>query len=499
LNFLLRARRKNGRKFKSTTLASGREQIPLPRAACEFLRATVRALASVAVRIVKLPRDVAAARYLPSTFVPDREKIMTAWPAPLRRLAAIAAAALLVAGAASASPTCALAQAPSAGAPPAAPWWAVGRPDNEAARKLAPIDYPQAPFTEDQFQLDKLTLPSGFRIELYAAGVPDARAMARGDRGAVFVGSHRSGTVHAVVERAGQREVKVIATGLQQPGGVAFHKGSLYVAEVSRIWRYDKIEADLDKPPEPVLVTDQLPTDEVHGPKFIAIGPDNKLYVPVGIPCNNCLPSENHGGIWRMDLDGQNRELVAQGVRNTLGFDWHPATRQLHFTDTGRFWVSEDLPADELNRVTKDQQHFGNPFCHQGDFLDPQFGWGRSCEEFVKPLALLGPHTAASGMRFYTGRAFPPRFRGAIFIARHGSWSRTEKLGGDVVVAFLGRDGAVTSVEPFLTGFLQENSFTGRPVDVLVMADGALLVSDAHAGAIYRIVHGPQRPARQRR
>jgi glucose/arabinose dehydrogenase len=392
-----------------------------------------------------------------------------------------------------------LAQAPTAGAPQSVPVWAVGRPDTEAARRLVPVAPPERPYTEDQFQLDKLTLPRGFRVELYASGIDNARSMTLGDKGTVFVGSRTAGNVYAVVNQRGKREVKTIATGLNQPNGVAFHKGALFVAEVSRIWRYDNIENDIEKPPEPVLVTDQLPPDEAHGWKFIGIGPDNKLYVPVGTPCNNCLPSSNHGVIWRMDLDGGNRELVAQGVRNSVGFDWHPATRQLYFTDNARDWVSEDLPADELNRVTKDGQHFGNPFCHQGDFLDPEYGWGRSCDEFVKPLALLGPHTAPVGMRFYTGRAFPQRFRGAVFIARRGSWNRTTKLGGDVVVALLNRDGTVASVEPFLSGFIQDNSYIGRPVDLLVMRDGSLLVSDDYAGAIYRVSTGsPARPARGR-
>jgi len=390
------------------------------------------------------------------------------------------------------------AQAPQAQSEPAVPAWAVGRPDTEAARRLAPIAYPEQPYAESQFQLDKLNLPRGFRIELYASGIADARAMALGDKGTVFVGSARAGNVYAVVDSHGKREVKTIATGLDRPNGVAFHKGALYVAEPSKIWRYDNIENDLDKPPEPVLVTDQLPGDEVHGLRFIDIGPDNKLYVPVGTPCNNCDPSENHGVIWRMDLDGTNRERVARGVRNSVGLDWHPTSHQLYFTDNGRDWVSEDLPADELNRVTREGQHFGNPFCHQGDFLDPEFGWGRSCEDFVKPVALLGPHAGPLGMRFYTGRAFPQRYRGAIFIARHGSWNRTTKLGGDVVTAILNRDGTVASVEPFLSGFIRDNAYTGRPVDVLTLRDGALLVSDDYAGAIYRVWFAPPRPARSR-
>ena len=199
-----------------------------------------------------------------------------------------------------------------------------------------------------------------------------------------------------------------------------------------------------------------------------------------------------------MNLDGSNIEVVAWGVRNTVGFDWHPVTKELYFTDNGRDWTSEDLPADELNRVTKTGQHFGAPFCHQGDFPDPEFGWGKDCEDYVKPVALLGPHTAALGMRFYTGNAFPKQYRNQAFIARHGSWNRSTKLGGDVVMATLNRDGTVKSVTPFLTGFIQNNSYIGRPVDVVVAKDGSMLVSDDYAGAIYRVSYGKPRTASRR-
>jgi glucose/arabinose dehydrogenase len=390
----------------------------------------------------------------------------------------------------------AFAQQPAAPQPP--PAWAVGLPENnEAAKKLAPVAPPPIPLAADKFQLDKLTLPKGFRIEVYASGLANARSMRWGDKGTLFVGTRLVGNVYAVVEKGGKREVKTIAKGLHRPNGLAFHKGSLYVAELSKVWRYDNIEDNLDNPPKPVLVSDKFPADEPHGWKFIAIGPDNKLYVPVGIPCNNCLPPDTHGQIRRMDLDGSNVEVVARGVRNTVGFDWHPVSKELYFTDNGRDWVSEDMPQDEFNRVTKTGQHFGNPFCHQGDFPDPELGWGRSCSEFVKPVALLGPHTAALGMRFYTGNAFPKQYRNAAFIARHGAWNRTVKLGGDIVMATFNKDGSVKSITPFLTGFLQNNSYIGRPVDVLVSKDGSLLVSDDYAGAIYKVSYGSARTARR--
>jgi glucose/arabinose dehydrogenase len=309
------------------------------------------------------------------------------------------------------------------------------------------------------------------------------------------VSSRLAGNVYAVVDKNGKREVKTIAKGLHRPNGIAFKDGALYVAELSKVSKYENIEANLDSPPEPKLISDKFPTDEAHGWKFVGIGPDNKLYVPVGQPCNNCMPSDQHAQIRRMNLDGSGMEVVARGVRNTVGFDWHPVSKELYFTDNGRDWASEDVPADELNRVTKAGQHFGSPYCYQGNFPDPEFGWGHSCDEFEKPVALLGPHTAALGMRFYTGAMFPKQYRNQIFIARHGSWNRSKKLGGDIVVATLNKDGTVKTIEPFLTGFIQDNNYIGRPVDVLQMKDGSLLVSDDYNGAIYRVSTGTNRVA----
>ncbi|BAT57773.1 glucose / Sorbosone dehydrogenase [Variibacter gotjawalensis] len=389
--------------------------------------------------------------------------------------------------------TSAIAQQNPQNLPPGHPL--IGQPESEAAKKLAPVAPPPIPLAADKFQLDKLKLPAGFNIELYATGVANARSMRFGDKGTLFVSTRLAGNVYAIVEKDGKREVKTIAKGLHRPNGIAFKNGSLYVAELSKVWRYDDIESKLDNPPQPVLISDKFPSDEPHGWKFIGIGPDDKLYVPVGQPCNICLPSDQHAQIRRMNLDGSNSEVVAWGVRNTVGFDWHPVTKELYFTDNGRDWTSEDLPADELNRVTKAGQHFGAPFCHQGDFPDPEFGWGKSCADYVKPVALLGPHTAALGMRFYTGASFPKQYRNQIFIARHGSWNRSTKLGGDVVVATLNKDGTVKSVAPFLTGFIQNNAYIGRPVDVVVAKDGSMLVSDDYSGAIYKITYGKKRVA----
>jgi glucose/arabinose dehydrogenase len=301
--------------------------------------------------------------------------------------------------------------------------------------------------------------------------------------------------VWAITDKDGKHTAKAIYSGLYRPNGLAFHDGTLYIAELSKVSKAEKIEDNLDNPPKLQLVYDDLPKDEAHGWKFIAIGPDNKLYVPVGQPCNNCIPDDKHGQIRRMNLDGSGVELVAKGVRNTVGFDWNPANKELYFTDNGRDWMSEDLPNDELNRVTKVGQHYGSPYCYQGDIPDPEFGWGHSCSEFVPPVAKMGPHAAALGMRFYTGTMFPAEYRGGIIVARHGSWNRTNKFGGDVVLVKLNKDGSVKSIEPFITGFLVNNNYIGRPVDVQQMKDGSLLISDDFAGAVYRVTYGNAKTA----
>jgi glucose/arabinose dehydrogenase len=375
-----------------------------------------------------------------------------------------------------------------------------GRPDipnAEVGAKLRGIAPPPFPAPPDKLPIPQLKLPKGFKIEVYASGIANARSLRLGDKGTVFVSNRQLDKVYAIVDRNGKREVKVIASGKDRPNGLAFLNGTLYIAEGTKISKLEKIEDRLDNPPEPVVIYDDLPNHQSHGWKFIGIGPDNKLYINVGAPCNICLPPEENAQIRRINLDGSGAEAFARGVRNSVGFDWHPVTKQLYFTDNGRDWLSEDLPEDELNRVTKVGQHFGFPYCHQGTFADREVGWGRSCDEFVKPVVLLGPHTAALGMRFYTGRMFPADYHHAIFIARHGSWNKTKKLGGDVVVGKLNKDGTVKSIQPFLTGFLQNNEYIGRPVDVQVMKDGSLLVSDDYAGAVYRVTYGTERTARR--
>jgi glucose/arabinose dehydrogenase len=395
-----------------------------------------------------------------------------------------------------ANPPTAAAPAAAPALPPGSPL--IGRPaENEAAAKLAPVAPPPIPAALDKLPTAKLKLPPGFNIEVYAAGMANARSLAEGDKGTVFVGSRLVDKVYAIANKDGKRTVKVLASGLYRPNGVAFRNGTLYIAELSKVSKIDKVEDVIDSPPKPTMIYDNLPKDEAHGWKFIAIGPDNKLYVPVGQPGNNVLHDDAHGQIRRMNLDGSGAEVIARGVRNTVGFDWNPETKQLYFTDNGRDWMSEDVPEDELNRITKVGEHFGAPYCLQGNIPDPEFGWGRSCSEFTPPVGLLGPHSASLGMRFYTGNMFPKSYKNAIFVARHGSWNRSKKFGGDVVVVKLNKDGKVQSTEPFITGFLENNSYVGRPVDVLQMKDGSLLVSDDYNGAVYRITYGKPKVASQ--
>jgi glucose/arabinose dehydrogenase len=338
-----------------------------------------------------------------------------------------------------------------------------------------------------------LQLPPGFHLTVYSDQVPAAREMALGTAGTVFVGSMDAGKVYALTDadHDGVAErVRVIAHGLQLPVGVAFHDGDLYISAVSRIYVLRDIEHHLDDPPDPELVTDRLPGETHHGWKFIAFGPDGKLYVPVGAPCNICDPAPDHGKLLRMNVDGRGWQDVALGIRNTVGFDWQPGTRQLWFTDNGRDLLGDDLPSDELNRVTRPGEHFGYPYCHQGDTLDPVFGRGKNCADYTPPVLKLGAHVAALGMRFYTGTMFPVRYRGAIFIAEHGSWNRTKKSGYRVMAVRM--DGArVLAYEPFITGFEQDEKALGRPADVQMLLDGSLLVSDDLAGAIYRVTYAP--------
>ena len=323
-----------------------------------------------------------------------------------------------------------------------------------AACGIAAIVTAQSP-SPSRLALSTLTLPPGFSISVYADNVPNARSMTLGPGGTLFVGTRTAGTVYAVVDaNKDQKADKVltIATGLEMPNGVAVRDGSLFVAEVSRILRFDNIEAALEKPPAPVVVTDAFPRDRHHGWKFMAFGPDGWLYVPVGAPCNVCeRPDERYASITRIKPDGSGLEVFASGVRNTVGFDWHPVTKALWFTDNGRDMLGDDLPPDELNVAPAKGRHFGFPYCHGGTIADPEFGPKRPCPEFTPPARTLGPHVAALGMRFYTGTMFPAAFRNQILIAEHGSWNRRTPIGYRVMKVTLSGD-RVTGYEPFVQG-----------------------------------------------
>jgi glucose/arabinose dehydrogenase len=343
----------------------------------------------------------------------------------------------------------------------------------------------------------QVRVPSGFRIETWAL-VPNARSMALGDDGTVFVGTRKNpGDVYAVRDEGGERRVRRIAQGLNVPNGVAYRAGALYVAEINRILRYDGIESRLDSPPAPAVVYDKLPRELHHGWKFIDFGPDGRLYVPIGAPCNVCdRDRDGYAVITRMNPDGSGFEVYARGVRNSVGFAWHPRTGELWFTDNGRDLLGDDVPDCELNRAPRSGMHFGFPFCHAGDVVDPEFGALGRCSEAAPPALKLGPHVAPLGLEFYTGTQFPAEYRGQLFVAEHGSWNRSRKIGYQVVLVRL--DGErVVGQEPFATGWLRpDESVIGRPVDLLQLRDGSLLLSDDSAGRIYRITY--EAPAKGR-
>jgi glucose/arabinose dehydrogenase len=369
------------------------------------------------------------------------------------------------------------------------PTWAQGRKPEQEAANLSPHPPGLTALPANEIPVDKIKVPPGFEVTLYASGAPNARSMAFGKNGTLFVGTRFPGNVYAVVNKDGKREVKTIAKGLYRSNGVAYKNGALYVAELSRIIKFDNVDANLDNLPPPTVVFDKLPKDEPHGWKFMTLGPDGWLYFQIGSPGNILMPPYTHATINRVNPDKGVMETVARGVRNSVGMDFHPGTKQLWFTNNGRDWVNDELPNDTLHHVSVKGQNFGFPFCHQGDLLDDEFGQGRSCSEFSKPDLKLGPHVAALGMRFYTGTQFPAEYRNNIFIAEHGSWNRTKKTGYNVSRVVLDAKGNIVKYEPFATGWLQGEQFWGRPADVQVAPDGSLLVSDDVAGAIFRIAY----------
>ncbi len=343
--------------------------------------------------------------------------------------------------------------------------------------------------TSASLSLDRIKLPSGFSIAVYADNIPDARSMALAPDGTLFVGNREKDKVYAVVNH---RPV-TIASGLHMPNGIAFRDGSLYVAEVNRVWRYDNVLEWLKQssrtPLKPVLVSDKFPSDTHHGWKYLAFGPDGLLYLQVGAPCNICDRGDPYATIWRMKPDGSGLEIFARGVRNTVGMAWHPDTKELWFTDNGRDTLGDDVPPDELNRAPAPGLHFGYPYCHGGTIADPEFGKGHPCSNYTAPAQTLGPHVAALGLKFYTGSMFPPEYRKQIFIAEHGSWNRSDPIGYRITLVRLDGNRAV-KYEPFAEGWLQGGRAWGRPVDIVEMPDGSLLVSDDENGVIYRITYG---------
>ncbi|MGB2759959.1 MAG: sorbosone dehydrogenase family protein [Maribacter stanieri] len=338
-----------------------------------------------------------------------------------------------------------------------------------------------------------LNLPEGFQIEVYARGVDGARSMAMGDNGTLFVGTRTENNVYAIQDTDGDFKADniMVLDTMEVPNGIAMRNGDLYVAQVGSLWKYPNIEEQLGGDLEKELIYDDFPTEFHHGWKYIAFGPDDKLYVPVGAPCNICNRTdedERFATISRMDPDGSNREIYAKGVRNSVGFTWHPDTKEMWFTDNGRDMLGDDIPPCELNKVTEVGQHFGYPFCHGGIVKDPEFGDLHPCSDFVSPALQLDAHVAPLGIKFYTGNMFPSEYKGKAFIAEHGSWNRSKKVGYRIMMVNI-EDGEAVSTEPFIDGWLNEveQKATGRPVDILLLKDGSMLISDDYGDAIYRV------------
>ena len=396
-------------------------------------------------------------------------------------------AAALVAGCFAGS---ALAQAPAA--PP--PWKQGMNPEQEKST-LHPFAPHMTGRDAKELPLNTLKVPAGFKVEVWADGIPEARSLALGDKGTVFVSNRLAKNVYAVVDNGGKREVKTILKGLDAPNGIVFSKGTLFVAERGRITRFDGIEDKLDNPGEPTVVVDNLDPNKQAGHfwKFLALGPDGKLYFNIGAPGNIVMPTYMEASVMRVDPSKGVLETVAIGVRNSVGMAFHPKSKDLWFTNHARDWVSDDLPNDTLHRVALkgSTPHFGYPFCHQGDLQDPQYGKYHACSEFTKPAYKLGAHIAPLGARFYNGKMFPAEYQNNLFIAMHGSWNRTTKQGYNIMRVVVDEKGAVKKYEPFLTGFLQDDKgdppMWGRPVDLLVMKDGSMLFSDDYNGILYRV------------
>ena len=368
------------------------------------------------------------------------------------------------------------------------PDWFLGD-ETEAMKGLAPPVGPATPtpLAEIQDNLKKIKLPPGFRIEVYASGLHEARQMVWGDNGTLFVGSFQAGNVYAVTEKDGKRSVATVLKGLNMPTGLAFRDGALFVAAIDKLLRYEQAESKLDAMPQPQVVYDDLPSYGPHGWKYLVMDREGAMYFNVGVPFNIGIPPTSTAHIRRVHQSGHG-ELIATGVRNSVGGDIDPRTGQFWFTENARDWMSDDIPSDKLNRVGKIGDHFGYPYCHQGDLPDPKFAMGRQCSEFTPPVAKLGAHVAPLGMKFYTGNQFPAEYRNNIFMAQHGSWNRRKYQGARIMRIVAEPDGSNVRQEVFAEGWLTgEQEYSGRPADVLVARDGSLLIADDWAGAIYRI------------
>lgn len=362
-----------------------------------------------------------------------------------------------------------------------------------AATWLAILLTTQLQAAEKQALLNNIKLPQGFTISLFADAVPDARSMALGKDNTVFVGTRSSGNVYALQDKNQDGiadQYYIIATGLNMPNGIAYKDGALYVATLKRIIRFDNIDQQLNKPPKPTVIYKNFPAKKSHGWKYLRFGPDNKLYTAVGAPCNICLPKAMiFTSLLRLNTDGTHMQILARGIRNTVGFDWQPKTNTLYFAENGRDFLGDDIPPDELNKWTKKGQHFGYPYCHGGEFLDPELGKGKNCNAYVSPEWKFKAHIAPLGIHFYRGQLFPKSYHKQLFVAQHGSWNRTVPHGYRIALLKF-KQGKIVSEQVFATGWLTETGkVTGRPVDLLELADGSLLVSDDLAGVIYKITY----------
>ena len=377
-------------------------------------------------------------------------------------------------------------------APAAPPAWQQGRGGEMATSTLAPVPGRLTATPVADIPVASYKLPPGFKVEVWASGMPGARAMTRGDDGKIYIGTRGIGRVYEVTDGGAQRTSRVVVDKLVQPAGVAFKNGALYVMAIDKMLRFDGIEKNPGVAPVDMTAAFKLPPEQHHNWKYIAFGPDGKLYVPFGAPCNICVPGAEYAQIRRYNADGSGMEVIARGVRNSVGFDWHPVTQELWFTDHGRDWMGDDTPEDELNRISGTGQHFGFPYCHANGVADKDLKIDKPCDGITLPVTAMGPHVAAMGAHFYTGNMFPAEYKNLLFVARKGSWNRTKKSGYDVVTVRADADGKNAKITPFMTGFLDSSndSFSGRPTYFLQLPDGSMLVADEQLGAIYRITHG---------